>query len=117
MHTRLLPGTRVAIIEPLEAVLSVQDALNIVSASYESNSNKVLLRAEQLPPEFFELQTRFAGEFIQKLVNYRLYVAAVFEEYRAYSERFREYIGEARRGQQFRSFSLEEEAVLWLEAQ
>jgi hypothetical protein len=117
MQTRLLSGTRAPIIELIDAVSSVQDALDIVSASYETNSSKVLLRAEQLPPEFFELQTRFAGEFIQKLVNYRLYVAGVFGQDSTHGERFRGYIGEARRGQQFRAFSVEEDAVLWLETQ
>ncbi len=117
MHTRLLPGTKTPILELTGPVSSLQDALDIVSSSYENNANKVLLRAEQLPPAFFELQTRFAGEFIQKLVNYRFHIAGVFEEDEALSERFREYVGEARRGRQFRSFTLENEAIAWLESQ
>jgi len=117
MHIQLRPDTRSPIIEVVEAVTSIQDALSIVSASHENATSKVLLRAELLPPEFFELQTRFAGEFIQKLVNHRLCVAGVFREDLAVSERFREYVGEARRGRQFRSFSLEGEAVAWLETQ
>ena len=117
MHTQLRPGTNVPILELVESVASVQDALDIISGCYEHNSNKVLLRAEQLPPEFFELQTRFAGEFIQKLVNYHLYIAGVFGEDRVFSERFREYVGEARKGQRFRTFLVEGEAISWLEDQ
>jgi hypothetical protein len=32
------------------------------------------------------------------------------------SERFRAFVGEARQGQQFRSFTLEAEAISWLES-
>ncbi|MDP4537895.1 DUF4180 domain-containing protein, partial [Alkalimonas collagenimarina] len=117
MKTRLLSDTKTAILEPIGAVSSLQDALDFVSSGYGYNSNKILLRAEQLPPEFFELQTCFAGEFIQKLVNYRFYIAGVFGEVEVFSESFREYVGEARRGRQFRSFATEDEAILWLETQ
>lgn len=117
MKTRLLPDARAPIIELTDAVSSLQDALDIVSASHEHATDRVLLRAGQLPPEFFDLQTRFAGEFIQKLVNYRLRIAGVFGEDLEAGERFREYLGEARRGRQFRSFTLEGKAVGWLEAQ
>jgi hypothetical protein len=81
------------------------------------NTNRVLLRDRQLPAEFFELQTRFAGEFIQKLVNYQITVACVFADGRPFSDRFREYLGEAKRSRQFRSFTDEGEAVAWLEEQ
>jgi hypothetical protein len=67
-----------------------------------------------LPPEFFELRTRFAGEFIQKLLNYRLIVAGFFGADNTYSKRFREYLAEARNGRQFRVFSTREEAMDWL---
>jgi hypothetical protein len=114
MQTQLFSDSDIPILELAEAITCTQDALEIVSGSYEHNSNKVLLRAEQLPPEFFELQTRFAGEFIQKLVNYHLYVAGVFGENLVLSERFREYAGEARKGHHFRTFTDEDEAISWL---
>lgn len=82
-----------------------------------TNTNRVLLRDRQLPAEFFELQTGFAGEFIQKLVNYQITVACVFEESRSFGDRFREYVAEAKLGRQFRSFSDEREAIAWLEEQ
>ena len=117
MLTQSLPGTRSVILECVGSLVDLDDALSIVAASYEMNTNKVLLRDRQLPPDFFELQTQFAGEFIQKLVNYEITVACVFENDRRFSERFREYIGEAKRGRQFRSFTDEGEAIGWLEEQ
>ena len=80
-------------------------------------TDRLLLRDGQLPSEFFDLQTRFAGEFIQKLVNYRIVVACVFDPSVSSSGRFQEYIREAKRGSQFRSFHDEDAAIAWLEEQ
>jgi hypothetical protein len=117
MLTQPLPGARSAILECVGSVADLDDALSIVAAGYEMNTNRVLLRDRQLPAQFFELQTRFAGEFIQKLVNYQITVACVFEDGRPSNHPFREYIGEAKRGRQFRSFTDEGEAIAWLEEQ
>ena len=117
MLTRPLAGARSVILECVDSVVDPDDALSIVAASYEMNTNRVLLRDRQLPPEFFALRTRFAGEFIQKLVNYQITVACVFEDGRPFGDRFREYVGEAKQGRQFRSFTDEREAVAWLEEQ
>ncbi len=117
MMTRLLPDSSAAILECVEAVVDLNDALDIVAACYERNSNRVLLRDRQLPAAFFDLKTRFAGEFIQKLVNYQIAVACVFDGGTQFNERFLEYIGEAKRGRQFRSFDNEDSAIAWLEEQ
>jgi hypothetical protein len=116
MLTQPLPGARAVILECVDSVVDLDDALSIVAASYEMDTNRVLLRDRQLPAAFFELQTRFAGEFIQKLVNYQISVACVFGA-GPYGDRFREYVGEAKMGRQFRSFADEGEAIAWLEKQ
>ena len=70
--------------------------------------------ASLLPAEFFDLRTRFAGEFVQKLVNYGLRVAAVFPPDAGQSERFREFVGELRGGHAFRTFETRADAEAWL---
>ncbi|AKJ31911.1 DUF4180 domain-containing protein [Caldimonas brevitalea] len=102
------------LIECLGGVETVGDALSLIAACGEHDTDRVLLQASALPPSFFELSTGFAGEFIQKLVNYRLRVAGVFPPDRAYPERFREYLLEARRGPQFRAFVQRPDALVWL---
>jgi hypothetical protein len=62
----------------------------------------VLLEAEQLPPAFFDLRSGFAGEFLQKLQNYQLRVAAVFPTDGEDGNRFREFMAEATLGRTFR---------------
>jgi hypothetical protein len=117
VNTRLLADTTTPIVALESDVVALDDALAIVAAAYEHQSAKILLHEERLPPAFFELKSGFAGEFVQKLVNYQLTIGAVFSRSApAYSQRFGEYIAEARRGRQFRAFQREEDAIRWLDA-
>jgi Domain of unknown function (DUF4180) len=79
-----------------------------------SGSDALLVEAHQLPPEFFDLRTGFAGELLQKIQNYGLRVAAVFPSEEGYTQRFKEFLLEARRGPRFRAFAAREDAERWL---
>jgi hypothetical protein len=115
MDIRRIEESTTPILRCTTAITRVDDALLIISACYENDAGCVLLHEDILPAAFFELQTRFAGEFVQKLVNYRIRIAAVFAKNETYSERFREYVAEARGGNQFRTFADEASALRWLE--
>ena len=104
----------VRVVEWLEPIETSSDALALVAACFEHDAHAVLLEAGVLPPAFFELRTGFAGDFLQKLENYQLRLAAVFPADRAYAERFREFLAEAKRGSRFRSFEGRAEAEAWL---
>ena len=90
------------------------DANDLISACVENQAPRLLLHAQWLPPAFFDLRSGMAGEVIQKLANYRIRTAAVIPPDPAHSDRFREFLLEARKGSSFRVFDAEEEAVLWL---
>jgi hypothetical protein len=115
MKTSLVPNTAIPVVEGW-AIERPEDALDLIAACYEHAACSVLLDGSSLPDSFFDLRTRFAGDFVQKLVTYQLRVAAVFPMDGAYSERFRGYIGEARNGPQFRTFVTRESALAWLVA-
>jgi Domain of unknown function (DUF4180) len=97
-----------------EPISSVDDALRFVEVAYERSTRAFLLEGHLLPAEFFELRSRFAGEFVQKLVNYQLRVAAVFPPDASRSERFAEFVAELARHPSFRSFAERAEAEAWL---
>ena len=97
-----------------QPIAVVDDALRLVEASYERQARAFLLDGGLLPAEFFDLRTRFAGEFVQKVVNYGLRVAAVFPPDADHGERFREFVGELRGGHAFRTFDTRAEAEAWL---
>jgi hypothetical protein len=104
------------IVEITGGLARVDDALEVISACYEADTDRVLVEAGALPPEFFALQTRFAGEFLQKLGNYGVRLAGVFPDESPYSERFREFLREARTGRGFRAFGARDDAERWLAA-
>lgn len=98
-------------------IAEVGDALAIVAAAYEHDASGVLLDEACLPPAFFDLSTRFAGELVQKLLNYHLRVALVVRDPSARSATFQQFVAEARHGRQFRTFDDEAGAVRWLEGE
>jgi hypothetical protein len=59
------------------ALGSGADALDLIAASYEHEADFIAIPVERLDPEFFTLSNGLAGEFLQKLVNYRLRVAII----------------------------------------
>ncbi|WP_082107128.1 DUF4180 domain-containing protein [Chromobacterium vaccinii] len=82
-------------------------AVELVSACIGEGCERcerLLISHEVLPAAFFQLSSRFAGEFLQKLQNYRLQTAVVIDAERDYGERFGEYLREARRGRFSRLF-------------
>jgi hypothetical protein len=62
----------------------------------------VAVPVSRFDPEFFRLRTRKAGEFIQKIVNYRCELAIVgdLSEQIAASDALRDFVRECNRGSQ-----------------
>jgi hypothetical protein len=89
-------------------------AAELVSACIGEDCSRLLISHEILSEAFFLLSSRFAGEFLQKLQNYRLQTAVVIDAERDYGERFNEYLREARRGRFSRLFLDRAEALGWL---
>lgn len=114
MDTILIPDSPIPILEVRSPVRSVDDALDLIAACSELGTDRLLLPGSILPEVFFDLHSRFAGAFIQKLLNYRLRVAGVIPPDPAHGDRFREFLLEAGRGPQFRVFGVRDDAIRWL---
>lgn len=103
-------------VECISGITDVRDAMELAFACSEADTHLLLINAGALPPEFCQLRTGFAGEFVQRLVNSRLRAAAVFDPGETYPEKFREFLLEARRHPQFRAFGSRSDALAWLAA-
>lgn len=57
-------------------VATEQDALDLIGASF-LGAEVVVVPARRLDDRFFALESRFAGEILQKFVNYRLRLVIV----------------------------------------
>ena len=57
-------------------VVTTQDALDLIGWAF-LGAEIVALPADRLDEQFFSLGTQFAGEIMQKFVNYRLRLAVI----------------------------------------
>jgi Domain of unknown function (DUF4180) len=96
-------GVRVLTIpEEGPALRSSADALDLVAATYETLADLIAIPAGRLDPEFFTLSNGLAGEFLQKLANYRLRVAIVgdLSAHTEASSALRDFVRESNRRKQ-----------------
>jgi len=114
MQLRMIAGAPARVVECLQPITRLDDALDLIGACHEQDAHLLLIDSEILPEAFFDLRTRLAGELLQKFYNYGLTVAAVFGADRPYTERFEEFLSEARHGTGFRIFAKRSDAEAWL---
>ncbi len=76
MEIRHINGVGVAFLEASGPLLSTeQDALDILGSLYGQEAEIVVIPTSRLAPEFFQLRTKLAGLFVQKILNYRYRLA------------------------------------------
>lgn len=77
-----------------------RDALDYIAEAWEADAEWIAVPVARLGEEFFHLETRIAGEVIQKLVNYgaRLAVVGDIAAHLARSKALRDFVYESNRG-------------------
>lgn len=77
-------------------IASTQDALDLIGAAFDG-VELVAVPAHRLDGSFFRLGTGFAGEVMQKFVNYRVKLVVVgdIEEHLERSDAFRSLVAES----------------------
>ena len=75
----------------------------------------VIVTEENLAADFFDLRTGFAGDLMQRFVNYRARLAIVLADPRAHGERFGELVYEHQAHPHVRFFTSEADARNWLD--
>lgn len=95
---------------------TVNDAKLVIEACFSARTHDALLHPANLPPAFFDLSSRVAGEYLQKWRNYRIRVALVAPPGSVTaSSRFGEMVAEEAARGAFRLFDTRDAAVAWLE--
>jgi len=97
-----------------EPIRTEADALDLIVAGMEKETNLLLLHPGSLSDDFANLRTGLAGSVLQKFINYRVRAAVVMPEAADLKGRFKELIAESNRGRDFRVFPSREEAEAWL---
>jgi hypothetical protein len=93
---------------------SVEDVATILEACIGHQVDRVLLYAENLTEQFFDLSSGEAGLSLQKFRNCGIRVAVVCSPDVRFSRRFGEMIAEESRGPYFRLFDERGSAHGWL---
>ena len=96
-------GVPVLVCDPAgPPVATTEAALDLIGGAAFGGAEVVAVPAGRLDPSFFALGTRFAGEVMQKFVNYRLRLVVVgdISGHLAGSSALRDFVAEADRGRQ-----------------
>ena len=81
------------------ALCSEQDALDLLGETYGQEVDMIAVPVERFAPSFFDLSTRHAGHFFQKLQNYQMRLAIIgdISAHTAISKALRDFVGETNR--------------------
>ncbi|HYL36207.1 MAG TPA: DUF4180 domain-containing protein [Bryobacteraceae bacterium] len=95
-----LHGVRV--LECEHALRNDRDAVELIPAVWENRAGWLVVPIECLDDDFFRLNTRIAGEIIQRFVTYRVRIAIVgdISRHLAESSALRDFVYESNRGEQ-----------------
>jgi hypothetical protein len=70
----------------------IQDALDLM---VNANAKKIILKADNLDPKFFDLNTCFAGDVLQKFTNYQVDLAIIGDYSKYKSKSLKDFIYES----------------------
>ncbi|MPV37683.1 DUF4180 domain-containing protein [Georgenia subflava] len=85
-----------------EPIGTGQDALDVIGEAWGVEATVISIPAARFVPGFFDLRTGLAGEFIQKMVNYRQRLAVIgdISAHVAASDALGAFVRESNRGTQ-----------------
>jgi glutamate synthase domain-containing protein 3 len=105
-------GMEYALIESDGMVIDkVQDGLDLMA---NADSGKIILQDHQVNPDFFRLRTGFAGELLQKFMNYGVSLAVIGDFSKYPGDTLRDFIRERNKNGRIVFAASQDEALnLW----
>lgn len=95
-------------------VNQAQDGLDLMAAA---GGERIMLRDSHLNPGFFRLRTGFAGELLQKFVNYGVSLAVIGDFFKYPGDTLKDFICESNRTRRIVFAASPDEALsLWSRA-
>ena len=90
---------------------NVQDVLDLFGELYGQYYDGIILYERNITPDFFDLQTKLAGEILQKFSNYRIRLVIVGDWSKYTSRSLEAFICESNKGKTVNFSSSPTEAV------
>lgn len=88
----------VEVISDAVLVQTPDDGGQLLADLYYQGFDYIILKAEQLSPDFFELKTKLAGEVLQKFSTSRVRLAIIGDFSNVESKSLRDFIYESNKG-------------------
>jgi hypothetical protein len=89
-------GIKIAEVISADIVIkNIQDAIDLMADSFYQGSHKIIIKEENITPEFFDLKTKIAGDILQKFSNYKVQLAIVGDFSKFESKSLRDFIFES----------------------
>jgi len=106
-------GQKIALVHEDTILLKdEQSALDfIMTTSYETSSNRLTLNKEAISEDFFNLNTKLAGNILQKFVNYHIKFAIIGDFSVYSSQALKDFIYECNKGNHIFFVPTEQEAI------
>jgi hypothetical protein len=79
-------------------ISEVQDMLDLMGDAGFNDCNRIILKEENLHPDFFRLHTGFAGEILQKFSTYSFKLAIIGDFSKYKSKNLQDFIRESNKG-------------------
>jgi hypothetical protein len=81
------------------ALVNEQDALDLLGQTYGQEIDMIVVPVQRFPTSFFDLSTRQAGHFFQKMQNYRMRLAIMgdISGHVSSSKALNDFVGETNR--------------------
>jgi len=97
-------------------ISTVQDALDVMANADYLGARSIIVHEKNLNPDFFDLKTRFAGEVVQKFVNYHVRLAIIGDFSKYASKSLKDFIRESNRTGRILFLTSVDEAILRMDA-
>ncbi len=91
-----------------------QDAVDLIDLCGYYQTNNLLIYAQNVDENFFDLKSKLAGEVLTKRMNYYMRIAMVMPSDYSENERFSEMALDVNKVNHFRIFENRAQAVGWL---
>ncbi|MGM2751229.1 DUF4180 domain-containing protein [Bacillus cereus group sp. Bce019] len=109
----VIDGINIAVIRNDKVLISdVQSALDtMATVQNEVDAKHIIIHTSLISEDFFDLKTRFAGDILQKFINYKVKIAIVGDFSMYTSKSLKDFIYECNKGNDIFYLATEQQAI------
>jgi hypothetical protein len=112
IHFEEIKDKRIAeVIDKNLVISNTDEALDLMANLSYKGCSRIIIYEENLHPDFFKLRTLLAGDILQKVSNYMMKLAIIYDQAKYSSKSLRDFVYECNKGRQVFFVKDREEAL------